>query len=195
MQRLSGEPASPTRLLILANVLVYIGTSIASGNFVETSEDVLRTVGQANYLVLQGAVWQLFTSNFVHVNLTHLFGNMIFLWIFGIGVETLFNRKQYLIIYLASGLFGSVLSLFTGIDSVSAGASGAIFGLFGAVTIYSEGLDARSIIMALFYSLYFLALNIGVNVNVYAHAGGLIIGLLLGYCYARSTPKENRYLA
>ena len=195
MQRLSGEPASPTRLLILANVLVYIGTSIASGNFVETSKDVLRTVGQANYLVLQGAVWQLFTSNFVHVNLAHLFGNMIFLWIFGIGAETLFNRKQYLIIYLASGLFGSVLSLFTGIDSVSAGASGAIFGLFGAVTIYSEGLDARSIIMALFYSLYFLALNIGVNVNVYAHAGGLIIGLLLGYYYARRTPKENRYLA
>ena len=195
MQRLSGEPASPTRLLILVNVLVYIGTSIASGNFVETSEYVLRIVGQANYFVLQGAVWQLFTSNFVHVNLAHLFGNMIFLWIFGMGAEMLFNSKQYLTIYLASGLFGSVLSLFIGIDSVSAGSSGAIFGLFGAVTIYSEGLDTRSIILAIFYSLYFLALNIGVNVNVYAHAGGLIIGLLLGYYYARRTPKENRYLA
>jgi rhomboid protease GluP len=194
MQRLSGEPASPTRILILANVLMYIGTSIASGNFLETSEYVLRTVGQANYLVLHGAVWQLFTSNFVHVNLAHLFGNMIFLAIFGMGAETLFNRKQYFIIYLASGLFGSILSLLTGINSVSAGASGAIFGLFGAVTIYSEGLDARSIFMALFYSTYFLALNIGVNVNVYAHAGGLIIGLLLGYYYAKNTPKENRYL-
>lgn len=177
------------------NVLVYIGTSIASGNFVETSEYVLRIVGQANYFVLQGAVWQLFTSNFVHVNLAHLFGNMIFLWIFGMGAEMLFNSKQYLTIYLASGLFGSVLSLFIGIDSVSAGSSGAIFGLFGAVTIYSEGLDTRSIILAIFYSLYFLALNIGVNVNVYAHAGGLIIGLLLGYHYSRRTPKENRYLA
>jgi rhomboid protease GluP len=177
MQRLSGEPASPTRILILANVLMYIGTSIASGNFLETSEYVLRTVGQANYLVLHGAVWQLFTSNFVHVNLAHLFGNMIFLAIFGMGAETLFNRKQYFIIYLASGLFGSILSLLTGINSVSAGASGAIF-----------------IFMALFYSTYFLALNIGVNVNVYAHAGGLIIGLLLGYYYAKNTPKENRYL-
>ncbi len=194
MQHLSGELPSTTRLLILVNVLVYIGTSIASRNLLETGENVLRTVGQANYLVLHGAVWQLFTSNFVHVNLAHLFGNMIFLMIFGMGAETLFNRRQYFIIYLASGLFGSILSLFTGINSVSAGASGAIFGLFGAVTIYSEGLDARAILTALFYSIYFLAVNMGANVNVYAHVGGLIIGLLLGYYYARGTPRENRYL-
>lgn len=194
MHHISGEPASLTKILIFINTLVYIGTSVASNNIFETSQEVMLTVGQSNYLVLHGFVWQLFTSIFVHVNLAHLFGNMIFLFIFGVGAELLFSRSQYLIIYFASGLFGSVLSIFTGIDSISAGASGAIFGLFGAVTIYSEGIDARAIIMALFYSLYFLALNIGVNVNVYAHAGGLLIGLLLGYYYARRTPKENRYL-
>ncbi|MEE9585984.1 MAG: rhomboid family intramembrane serine protease [Nitrososphaerales archaeon] len=168
-----------------------MGTSIASNSYIQTSHEVLILVGQANYLVLQGYVWQMFTSIFVHVNLIHLLGNMLFLMIFGMGAEALFGRRQYLIIYFSSGLFGSLLSLFMGLNTVSAGASGAIFGIFGAVTIYSERLDVQSILMALVYSLYFLMLNIGVNVNVYAHAGGLLVGLILGYRYTHELSEEN----
>ncbi len=186
-----GAGASITRILLITNILIYVGTSIASNSYIQTSHEVLILVGQVNYLVLQGYVWQMFTSIFVHVNLIHLLGNMLFLMIFGIGAEVLFGRRQYLIIYLSSGLFGSLLSLFTGLNTVSAGASGAIFGIFGAVTIYSERLDAQSILMALVYTLYFLMLNIGVNVNVYAHAGGLLVGLILGYRYTQKQSEEN----
>ncbi len=186
-----GAGASITRILLITNILIYVGTSIASNSYIQTSHEVLILVGQANYLVLQGYVWQMFTSIFVHVNLIHLLGNMLFLMIFGMGAEVLFGRRQYLIIYFSSGLFGSLLSLFMGLNTISAGASGAIFGIFGAVTIYSERLDAQSILMALVYSLYFLMLNIGVNVNVYAHAGGLLVGLILGYRYTHELSEEN----
>lgn len=186
-----GAGASITRILLITNILIYVGTSIASNSYIQTSHEVLILVGQANYLVLQGYVWQMFTSIFVHVNLIHLLGNMLFLMIFGMGAEVLFGRRQYLIIYFSSGLFGSLLSLFMGLNTVSVGASGAIFGIFGAVTIYSERLDAQSILMALVYSLYFLMLNIGVNVNVYAHAGGLLVGLILGYRYTHELSEEN----
>jgi rhomboid protease GluP len=192
MHRLVGDPVSPTRVLILTNILAYVCTSIVSGGYTQTSREVLISVGQSNQLVLNGYLWQLFTSIFVHVNLVHLMGNMIFLMIFGIGAEALFSRRRYLIVYITSGLFGSVLSLLTGANSISAGASGAIFGLFGAVTIYSENVNSQSILLALFFSLYFLVLNIGVNVNVYAHAGGLVVGLILGYHYSGLSSEENR---
>ncbi len=186
-----GADVSFTRILIIINILTYIGTSLASSSYVQTSHEVLILVGQANYLVLQGYFWQILTSIFVHANLIHLFGNMLFLMIFGMGAEVLYGHRQYLIIYFSSGLFGSILSLFTGLNSVSAGSSGAIFGLFGAATIYSDTLSTHSILMALVYSIYFLILNIGANVNVYAHAGGLLIGLLLGYKYTKRFSIEN----
>lgn len=181
--------SSLTRTLIIVNVAAYIGTAVVGGSYIQISSWVLMLLGQSNRLVLHGYVWQLLTSMFVHVNLIHLLGNMFFLLLFGIGAEVLYGRRQYLIIYFTSGLLGSFLSLLTGLNSVSAGASGAIFGLFGAATIYSEKLDSRSIFMALIYSVYFLILNIGVNVNVYAHTGGLLAGLLLGYKYSK---KLNR---
>ena len=183
--------SSPTKILLVANIFVYIVTSIASGNYIQTSQEVMLILGQANYLVLQGQVWQLFTSIFVHANLTHLFGNMIFLMIFGLGAETLYGWRNYYIIYFASGLFGSFLSLLLGLNTISVGASGAIFGLFGAVTIYSGKLNLQSVLVALMYAVYFLILNIGVNVNVLAHAGGLLVGLVLGYRYSQKLSEEN----
>ena len=80
MYRLEIE-ASPTRILLVTNIFIYIITSIASNSYIQTSQEVLLILGQVNYLVLQGQLWQLFTSIFVHANLVHLFGNLIFLMI------------------------------------------------------------------------------------------------------------------
>jgi|TARA_B100000315_G_C14564515_1_gene582232 rhomboid protease GluP len=183
--------ASPTRILLVTNIFIYIITSIASSSYIQTSQEVMLILGQANYLVLQGHLWQLFTSIFVHANLIHLFGNMIFLMIFGLGAETLYGWRNYYTIYFASGLFGSILSLLLGMNTISVGASGAIFGLFGAVTIYSGKMNLQSILVALIYAVYFFILNIGVNVNVFAHAGGLLVGLVLGYRYSQKLSDEN----
>ena len=177
---------SPTIMLVLANIIVYIYTSILSGNFLKTSMNVMSSLGQFNYYVLNyGYYWQLFTSMFVHANLAHLANNMIFLLIFGLRAEELFTEKEYLAIYFISGLFGNILTLLLGPRVISVGASGAIFGVFGACIIYIY----QSIIAVAFYSIILFMMSTGAGVNVFAHFGGLVVGLLLGYYFA----KMRRY--
>jgi len=183
---------SPTIMLVLANVIVYVYTSILSGNFLETSMNVMSGLGQFNYYVLNcGYYWQLFTSMFVHANLAHLANNMIFLLIFGFRAEELFTEKEYLAIYFVSGLFGNILTLLLGPDVVSVGASGAIFGMFGACIVYIY----QSIIAVAFYSMILFMMSSGAGVNVFAHFGGLLIGLLLGYLFARMRRYSIAYRA
>jgi rhomboid protease GluP len=129
----------PTLILIALNIAVYVYTSVAGGNFIETSWDMVVQYGQVNILVLNGWWWQLLTSMFVHGGLMHLVGNMLFLFIFGLRGEEMFNLPEYLGIYLLGGLTGNLLSLaFLPLDVPSVGASGAIFALFGACTIYAR---------------------------------------------------------
>ncbi|MCL6578048.1 MAG: rhomboid family intramembrane serine protease [Candidatus Bathyarchaeota archaeon] len=174
----------PTYLLIAINIAVYAYTSIIGGNFMETDYYVLLQYGQSNSFVMSGGYWQLFTAMFVHVGLVHLLGNMFFLLIFGLRAEDMFTIQEYLLIYLLSGLTGNLLTLLFGPDMLSAGASGAIFGMFGAVTIFVRRAVGQSILSALMYSFFLLMINIGPNVNNLAHFGGLIIGLLIGYMLA-----------
>ena len=177
---------SPTITLVLANIIVYIYTSILSGNFLKTSMNIMSSLGQFNYYVINyGYYWQLFTSMFVHANLAHLANNMIFLLIFGLRAEELFTEKEYLAIYFVSGLFGNILTLLLGPRVISVGASGAIFGVFGACIIYIY----QSIIAVAFYSIILFMMSAGAGVNLFAHFGGLVVGLLLGYYFA----KMRRY--
>ena len=192
----SSKKFMPTYILIAANVLAYVYTSILSGNLMTTSDPVILTYGQVNSFVIDfGWYWQLFTSMFVHVNIVHLVGNMLFLFIFGLRAEDLFDVKEYLLIYFLTGLVGNLLTLSTtlllGFDMVSAGASGAIFGLFGAVTVYVRRAIGQSIIGALVFAFFLLVISSGPEVNNFAHLGGLVIGLLLGYMLA-TTRKPNK---
>ena len=176
-----------TIFLIFANSLVYAYTSLKSRDFIVTSFDVLAVYGQSNRAVIaQGWYWQLFTSMFVHVNLIHLILNMVFLLIFGLRAEELFKGKDFLFIYLASGLAGNLLTLLLPLDIISAGASGAIFGIFGAYVIYMRKAFGMPVFTALVYSLLFLMLSVSEGVNFFAHLGGLVAGLVIGYFFAKS---------
>lgn len=203
----------PTHILIAANIIMYVVTSVAGGNFVETNvSPVYVYLAQFNYFVrsygletVSGvsipcpALWQLFTAMFVHANLLHIFGNMFFLLIFGYRAEALFTSKEYYLIYFASGLLGNIVSLFFIPDYVlvvahgehireltsSVGASGAIFGVFGGSVIYIRRAIGQSIVGALLYAFFLLMMNVGPTVNVFAHLGGLVAGLLIGYLLAR----------
>jgi rhomboid protease GluP len=183
----SSKKYMPTYIIIALNIIFYVYTSILSGNIVEMDYYVIQQYGQYNLFVLNGAYWQLFTSMFVHVTIIHLLGNMFFLLIFGLRAEELFSLKEYLLIYFLSGLAGNLLSLAfgpysaPGIPFVSAGASGAIFGVFGACIIYVRRAVGQSIITALMYAFFLFMINIGPGVNFLAHLGGLVIGLLIGY--------------
>ena len=119
----------PTYILIGINVGFYLYTSLIGGDFVNTTPDMIYKFGQVNFLVLYGGqYYQLLTSLFVHGNIAHLFGNMLFLFIFGLRAEEVFSLPEYLTIFFLGGLTGNLFSLLLlPLDLPSVGSSGAIF--------------------------------------------------------------------
>jgi rhomboid protease GluP len=129
---------------------------------------------------------------FIHADIAHIVGNMLFLLIFGLRGEEMFSLPEYLSIYFIGGLTGNLLSLLLP-DIISVGASGAIFALFGATVIYARRSFRQSIIGALVYAFFLLFLSSGAGVNNFAHLGGLATGLLIGYVLATKRKPETKY--
>ncbi|MCW4054815.1 MAG: rhomboid family intramembrane serine protease [Candidatus Bathyarchaeota archaeon] len=191
----SSQKFKPTYILIALNIAVYVYTSIAGGNFLSTDSSMLVQYGQVNDLVINyGSYYQLFTSMFIHADIAHIVGNMLFLFIFGLRGEEMFSLPEYLSIYLLGGLTGNFLSLLLLPGAtISVGASGAIFAMFGATVIYARRSFRQSIIGALIYAFFLLFLSSGVGVNNFAHIGGLVAGLVIGYVVATRRKPETRY--
>jgi len=191
----NSQKFKPTYILIALNIAFYIYTSVVGGDFMNTSSNMILRYGQVNELVIYyGQYYQLFTSMFVHANIAHIAGNMLFLLIFGLRGEEMFSLPEYLSIYFLGGLTGNLLSLLLlPLDVPSVGASGAIFAMFGACTIYARRSVRQSIIGALIYALFLLLLSSGLYVNNFAHIGGLVTGLLIGYVLATRRKPETRY--
>jgi len=184
----------PTFILMALNIGIYIYTSLAGGDFINTSTDILLRYGQVNAYVLGGDWFQLITSMFIHVTIIHLAGNMLFLLVFGLRAEEMFSLPEYIAVYLLTGLAGNLLSLgFLGPFTPSAGASGAIFGMFGACVIYDRRSIGQSIMGALIYAFFLLIIASGPNVNYFAHFGGLGAGLIIGYFIAARRKPDAKY--
>jgi rhomboid protease GluP len=187
LRRIGSDRFSPTLILFVANVAFYLYTSTLGSDFVVTDSNVLAIYGQNSDAVLHGSWWQLFTSMFVHVDLTHIASNMFFLLIFGLRAEEFFTNTEYYALYLASGATGNLLSLaylFYPTPVTSAGASGAIFGLFGAVIIFLRKVVGGSVTGALLFAFMFFLITLSSGTNFYAHLGGLFTGLVFGYLLA-----------
>jgi rhomboid protease GluP len=181
--------------IIVLNVLVYIGCAIESmksgrGSPVDFEATMLLHWG-ANFgpLTLGGQFWRILTSMFVHGGLIHVGANMWCLWNFGPLAERVYGRWRFLTIYLLTGLASSVASLAIHPSTISVGASGAIFGVVGALVFpfYRKRLQLPPPVMKSMMSslLMFIVINllIGSAVPVIdnaAHVGGLLAGLLLG---------------
>jgi rhomboid protease GluP len=190
----NSQKFKPTIILIAFNIAFYIYTSFAGGDFLNTSVDMLVNYGQINVLVFQGDYWRLFTSMFVHADVAHIVGNMLFLLIFGLRGEEMFSPQEYLSIYFIGGLTGNLLSLLLlPLETISVGASGAIFAMFGASVIFTRRSFQQSIIGALIYAFFLLFISSGVGVNNFAHIGGLVTGLVIGYALATRRKPETRY--
>ena len=101
---------SPTTLLIIANVIVFV-VMLVSGDFGDCNSLTCQVLAQENDLVMSGAYWQLFTSMFVHFGPVHLLFNMFGLYYFGRINESTFSAPKFLTIYFGSGLLGSVMTL------------------------------------------------------------------------------------
>lgn len=185
--------SSPTILLIIANVIVFI-VMLLSGDFGDCSSLTCQLLAQQNQLVLQGLYWQLFTSMFVHFGFVHIAFNMFALYYFGRLNETYFQSGRYLVIYFASGLLGSVASLFLlPATTLSGGASGAIFGLVGSYVALAR--KTRHMGMAFLYAIVMLIYSSvgfgGVGVNDFAHVFGFVGGLALGLLLSRTPPTPS----
>lgn len=187
-----------TIALIVANVAVFFILSL----FGDTEDAVfmLRHGAMYGYLVTHDhEFYRLFTCLFLHFGIEHLLNNMVILGALGWNLEIETGKVRFLLIYFGSGLFGNVVSLvFYGSaqeQAVSAGASGAIFGLMGAllwVVIANQGrlgrLSGRGMLIMVALSLYFGLSSSGVD--NYAHIGGLICGFLMALILYRRTGAD-----
>lgn len=151
------------------------------------------------YILEQGEYSRLLTSMFLHFGFRHLINNMFILLVVGSNLEPEMGTVRFLITYMVSGLAGNLLSGFldyrVGEYTVSAGASGAIFGLIGAllyVVIRNRGnvrnISGRGMVIMAVLSLYFGFASTGVD-NA-AHVGGLASGFLLAVLLYRKKDRE-----
>jgi len=187
---LSQNPRFVTNILIGVNVVIYVVLAILSQNFFEISLNVLANAGaQINSLVLQGQYWRIFTAMFLHFSIAHIALNMLSLFFVGTAVEVMYGKWRYLLIYLVSGIAGGVVTLIVmPPETIAAGASGAIFGVFGALGVFyivnrrALGSYGRG---AIGNWLFWMAINLvyGFSVpgiGIWDHIGGLAAGMILG---------------
>jgi membrane associated rhomboid family serine protease len=159
--------------------------------------NALRYAGLYSYPAAVGGAfepWRMFTSIFVHANVLHLLLNMYTLWVFGSALEPMLGRARYLTLFLISGFAGSLGALLIASPIVPVvGASGAIFGLFGAFLIIQRRLGGNATQM-----LVLLAINLGIgflpgfNIAWQAHVGGLVGGFLVGLIYVETRQPQRR---
>src|SRR5262245_2867217 len=187
-----------TPIIVALNLAVFVAM-LANGVsiFSPQSDQLLRWGADYGLQTLNGQWWRLLSSVFVHIGALHLFLNMWCLWNLGRLAERMFGNWIFLALYLLSGLGGSLASVLWNPSVVSAGASGAVFGVAGGlVAFWYFGKIAlpRSIIKRDFASiLTFVGYNLTFGfatqrVNNAAHLGGLLVGLALGALLHRPLP-------
>ncbi len=141
-----------------------------------------------NYLVAQGQVWRIFTAMFLHFNLLHIGLNMFSLFLIGGVVEMVFGKWRYLLIYLGSGIAGGILTFYVSpLNTLAAGASGAIFGVFGALGVFyilNRQALGRYGAGAITNWLFWLGLNLVFGfsqpgIGIWDHIGGLVAGMII----------------
>jgi membrane associated rhomboid family serine protease len=192
-----------TMALIAVNVVVFLLVQLSGGSTGQVLTRVALIPVGARYLVndevvfvegiSDGAVWQLLTSMFTHVQLWHIGFNMLALYVLGPQLEAMLGRSRFLALYLLSGLTGSATVYWLADElSVTVGASGAIFGLMAALLIV--GIKARGDVQSL---LTLVAINVVITVlgagfiSWQGHLGGFVGGLLLGLVLVYA-PRKGR---
>jgi rhomboid protease GluP len=191
-----------TPVLVAINVLVFAGTTLGGGGFVQPDGVAMLRFG-TNYgpLTADGQWWRLFTATFLHFGVVHLLLNMWALASLGNLTERLFGSARYLALYVFAGLCGSLASYYWHPGVNSAGASGAIFGVIGALLAFMFNPKTHippSVAAAQRNSaMVFIAYNL-VNgfahsgIDNAAHIGGLVGGFAIGWLLARPITVEAR---
>jgi rhomboid protease GluP len=196
----SNQPAVPapaaapfrptvTLAIIALNVLVYVAMGISGVSWTEPNiNDAVRWGADFGPLTLSGEWWRLLTSTFIHFGIIHIGFNLYCLWDLGRALEYFMGRKAFAVTYLLSGLTASLVSVAWNPWRVSAGASGAIFGVAGSFLAYLAfkktpyaGILLKQRIKSLaIFIAYNLFRGLAGGVDNSAHLGGLVAGFVLG---------------
>ena len=192
-----------TIILVAINVVVFFVLTLMGqtedGRFMLT-----KGAMYVPYVLEQGEYYRLVTSMFLHFGIQHLGNNMILLLLVGAQLEEEMGAIKYLIIYIVAGLGGNIISMLGDITSgnyaIAGGASGAIFGVIGAmfwVVLRNNGrigtMTKNGMIFMIGISLYYGFTSSGVD-NL-AHIGGLVTGLLMSILlYRKSNVKRHRWI-
>ncbi|MDO0913429.1 rhomboid family intramembrane serine protease [Streptomyces sp. DT2A-34] len=194
---ITADPRLFTKILIGINVAVFIAVHARSSLL--TDLVLLGAWPPAPFTPTEGVAggewYRLVTSMFTHEEPWHIGFNMLSLWFLGGPLEAALGRARYLTVYFVSGLAGSALAyLLASPTTATLGASGAIFGLFGATAVLMRRLnyDMRPIIALLVINLIF-TFSPGFNISWQAHIGGLVAGVITGYAMVHA-PREHRAL-
>lgn len=184
-----------TPILININILIFIVMLISGVHIMAPEHQDLLDWG-ANFkpLTLEGQWWRLFTACFLHIGILHLLLNMYALVYIGLLLEPYLGRSRFLAAYLISGIAASMTSLWWHDLTISAGASGAIFGIYGVfLALLTTNLLDKAVKKALMTSVaIFVSYNIlngfkpNSGIDNAAHIGGLLSGLFIGYSFVPS---------
>jgi membrane associated rhomboid family serine protease len=187
--RQHGAKPVVTYALIAVNVLMFALQTV--------SADLQSELVLFSPAVADGDLYRLLTSAFLHYGVTHLLFNMWALYVVGPPLEAQLGRLRFSALYVLSALGGSVLVyLLSSLGAATAGASGAIFGLFGATFVVGKrlNLDVRWVVGLIAINLAFtfvIPLMGGQNISWQGHVGGLITGAVVAAAYAYA-PREGR---
>ena len=191
----NGQPFLLTQVIVGINVLVFLAMVLSGVSPMSPTRLQLGTWGATFApLSLGSQPWRMLASNYVHIGVIHIFFNMWCLWNLGRLAERIFDRWTYLLVYTASGIAGSLASLWWHPQGIGAGASGAIFGLaggliavlyLGKLPMAKEALKPtlKSLVTFAAYNLFF---GLVPGIDNAAHLGGLAAGLALGAILAGS---------
>jgi membrane associated rhomboid family serine protease len=182
--------AGVTQVLIAVNVVVFV-LMLLTGH--PTSGDVLYRFGAMSSPLPKDEWWRLFTAMFVHIGTFHLLVNMWALMLFGPSIEERYGRFRFLALYVTAGFMGNAMSLLL-VPGLSAGASGAVFGILGAwigfFVRHRQARGARQQLQSLFFlvgiNLFIGFSGFGGRINNVAHLGGLAGGFIVATALEQS---------
>jgi rhomboid protease GluP len=195
----SGSNLYVTYSIIAINALVFILMAFSGAGIIETNPLVHVQWG-SNYtpLTLSGDWWRLLTSVFIHFGIIHIVMNTYAFYMAGVYLEPMLGKARYIVAYLCTGVLASLTSLWWHDEGVnSAGASGAIFGMYGVfLALLLTNLIPKQIRTSLLQSIgvfvvYNLIYGMKSGVDNAAHIGGLVSGLVIGFVYYITRQKEE----
>ncbi|WP_255621429.1 rhomboid family intramembrane serine protease [Pseudonocardia sp. DSM 110487] len=188
----SGRPVVVPTLIGL-NIVVFALTAVQAGNPMYNSMSALfRELSLVPGFVHEGEWWRVLTSGFLHIGPIHLVFNMLALWMLGRDLEIVLGRGRFLALYLASMLGGATaVMLFYGANEQVAGASGAVFGLMGALVVVLRRLRAPAGQVFGIIGLNVLISVVIPGISLIGHLGGLVVGAVATAALVYA-PARNR---